>query len=233
MIAACTSPSAPSAFTTTQRCGAPRAISRNPAFTRAMEERVQPLVAIRVHAALELPLDRHRLRHVQHDGQLRMDAHQPRQRRDHAAIRPQPIALVGHRRVVEPVAHHPHPGLQRRADGLLHMLRPAAKCSSVSAGARPLDAAARAAARAAPPPPARRPARACAAPARRAPSAPRPAACAWVDLPAPSPPSSVMKALGPMRQPREPRAALARARLARASAAPGDRCDAPHYPPVT
>ena len=106
------------------------------------------------------------------------------------------VALIGHGGIGEPVAHHPHAGRQRRADGPLDMLGAGGEMQQRLGRRRPVDRAAQQQVAQQLRPPARRPARACAAPAGRAAASASASSRAWVDLPAPSPPSSVMNRPG-------------------------------------
>ena len=93
----------------------------------SMEQRVELLIPIGIGAALQLPRDRHRIAHIQHQRNVGNDAEQPGQRRDRGAVSTKAVALIRHRRIEEPIADHPHPGRQRRPDRLLHMFGPSGK----------------------------------------------------------------------------------------------------------
>ena len=104
-----------------------------------MERRVQLFVTIGGPPAPAQSRRPHSIRHVQHESKIRHQSQQPDQRADKIPVRALPEALVGQGGIIEPVAHHPHAGGQRRADALLHVLHPSREVQQRFRSAGPVD----------------------------------------------------------------------------------------------
>ena len=105
-----------------------------------MELGILALVAVQRRRPARQAFGRDIVGHVQHQGQVRGDPQQAGQGRDHRAVGALATALIGERRVGEPVADHPHPGGERRADAAFHMLGAGGEMQQRFGRRRPVDA---------------------------------------------------------------------------------------------